>query len=110
MYSFPNLIKKIREASGLTQKEFAKILSVSTVLISMVETGQKEVSRNLITRLANKLKVHPSSITPFLFTDENLNSKNLSTLEKTIIDLGEKLQIFLIEKKSNNLKKYASER
>ena len=33
MYSFPKLIKKIREASDLTQKEFAEAVDVSTVLI-----------------------------------------------------------------------------
>lgn len=106
MYSFPDLIKKIRDESGLTQKEFASILGVSTILIAMIESGQKEVSKNFILKLANKLKISPSSITPFLFLDKNSNNKKISQIEKSLIDLGEKLQNFLIKKKAKNLKKY----
>lgn len=108
MYSFPQLIRKIREESNLTQKELANVLSVSTILISMIETGQKEISKNFIEKLSEKLEVHPSSITPFLFIQEANNNKNFSEIEKSLIDIGEKLQIYLIEKKARNLNKYVS--
>lgn len=107
MYSFPSLFRKIREESDLTQKEFAEKLSVSTILISMIESGQKEVSKNLIIKLSKILEVHPASITPFLFADNNINHKNLSSIEKTLIKKGEELQVFLIKRRSKNFKIHA---
>jgi len=106
MFSFPELIKKIRESSGLTQESLAKALSVSTILVSMIESGQKEVSKRFIINLADKLEVHPNSITPFLFGNKEVNQKNITTIEKEMIKFGEKLQLFLIDKKAKNLRKY----
>lgn len=102
MLTFPDLFKKIREESGLTQKDFAEKLQVSTILISMIESGQKEVSKNLIIKLSEILDVHPSSITPFLFADNNIRIKNLSAIEKVLIKKGEELQTFLIKQRSKN--------
>ena len=104
MYTFPELLKKIREESNLTQEQLATVLGVSEVLITMVETGQKQVSRNLVVRLAQALKVTPNSITPFFF--DISESKNLTWIEKQLIKLGEKLQIDLIKNKTKNLKQY----
>lgn len=107
MYSFPDLIKKIREEAGLTQAEFAKALNVSTILISMVETEQKEVSKKLLISLANKLRVHPASITPFLFNIDKHPEDKISYIEKTLIDWGEKMQVHLIKERSKLLKEDA---
>jgi len=107
MYTFRDLLKRIRLEAGLTQEELSKILRVSTVLIAMVETGQKEVSRNLIERLARRLEVHPSSITPFVFIDKNVDLNKLPKMEKTLIKFGERMQKYLIHQRSQNLKKYA---
>lgn len=105
MYNFQDLLKQIRKEGDLTQEELAKVLNVSTILISMLETGQKEASKNFIERLAEKLGVHPSSIAPFVFSEENI--KDLSGVEKKLISLGEQLQNYLIKTKSRRLKKYA---
>ena len=104
MYTFPKLIKNIRKQADLTQSEFASILGVSSVLIAMVETGQKEVSKNLLLKLADKMKVSPNSITPFLFDIKTGTQYTLSTLEKNFIKYGEKMQDYLIINKSKNLK------
>ncbi len=91
MYAFPELLKRIRDESDLTQEELASALGVSTVLIAMIETGQKEASKAFIVKLAEKLGVHPGSITPFLFANEK--AEKLSGIERTLVSLGEKLQI-----------------
>jgi len=108
MYTFPELIRKIRNEAGLTQPEFAKAIGVSTILISMVETGQKEVSKKLLIKIANGLDVHPLSITPFLFMN---NKKELggdfSAIEEKFIEFGEKLQNHLIKNRAKILKKHA---
>jgi len=108
MYTFPELIKKIRDEAGLTQAEFAKALGVSAVLITMVETGQKEVSKNLLLKLANRINVHPTSITPFLFISKDNPMEAVSGIEQTFIKWGEKMQMYLIKDRSKILKKYAS--
>lgn len=107
MYKFPELIRRIRNEAGLTQAEFANAVEVSPVLIAMVETGRKEVSKKLLLKIAERLGVHPSSITPFLYDSSNTDNENLSSIEKQFLTLGTKLQDYLIKKKSKNLKKYA---
>lgn len=106
MHTFPELIKKIRNKAGLTQSEFAKALGVSVILISMVETGQKEVSKKLVMRIANLLNIHPSSITPFLFASTDMEEKHLSSIEKSFIRWGEKMQEYLIKNRAKRLRKY----
>jgi len=105
MYSFQELLKKIREESELTQAEFARILGVSTVLISMMETGQKEVSKGFILKLADKLGVHPATILPFAI-DGEIPLRNLSGPERALIEVGENLQSYLIKTKSKRLQRY----
>ena len=104
MYTFPILIKKIRKEANLTQDDMAGILGVSTVLIAMVETGQKDVSKKFIVRLAKKMSVHPSSITPFIFITDDLKMTNSSKLEHSLIEWGEKMQEMLIKSRSKKLR------
>ncbi|PIZ96555.1 MAG: hypothetical protein COX80_01050 [Candidatus Magasanikbacteria bacterium CG_4_10_14_0_2_um_filter_33_14] len=106
MYSFYQLIKKIREESGLTQEEFAKSLGVSKVLISMVETGQKKVSKSFIIKLAKLLNVHPASITPFLHIYSSKELNKISPIEKKLVLWGEEMQKILIKKRAKKIKKY----
>lgn len=107
MHTFPELIKKIRHEANLTQSEFANALGVSVVLISMVETGQKEVSKKLINRLAEVLNVRPSSITPFLLIGKDNEKVRLSGIEMELIRWGEKMQEHLIKKRSKLLQGHA---
>ncbi|MFA5129985.1 MAG: helix-turn-helix transcriptional regulator [Patescibacteria group bacterium] len=106
MYSFSEFLKKIREESDLRQEDLARILGVSTILVSMIETGQKDVSKKFIKVLADKMGVSPISITPFLILEKETTFKHISHTEKTFIRLAEKLQIHLIQMKAKNLKRY----
>ena len=107
MYTFPELIKKIRDEAGLTQAQLAKALGVSTVLIAMVETGQKEVSKSLLLKLAELMNVRPISITPFLFIENKNDLEKVSKLESKLVEWGEKMQTYLIKNRSKLLKKHA---
>ena len=106
MYTFPELLKNIRSGGDLTQEEMAKALDVSTVLISMIETGQKEASKAFVIKLADKLDVQPSSIMPFVLVDKDGSQERLSSIEKSLVGLGEKLQSYLIESRSKRLRQY----
>lgn len=104
MLTFQELLKEIRNESGLTQEEFARVLGVSTILITLLETGKKEVSKKFIENLSDKLDVHPSSVAPLIFLDdENLK---VSSFENKIIDFGEKIQKYLIKTKAKRLRQY----
>lgn len=46
-------VKQIRVKAKLTQKAFAEKVGVSTILVSMTETGQKPVSRKYAQQLAD---------------------------------------------------------
>lgn len=107
MHTFPQLIKKIRNSADLTQVELAKILDVSPVLVALVETEKKEVSKKFVKKLADALGVHPMSVTPFLFVAKDGSMEKLSAPERALLQFGEELQTLLIHKKAKNLKKYA---
>ena len=104
MYSFPELIKQIRDEAGLTQAELAGVLGVSSILIAMVESGQKEVSKKFIVKLAKKLQVSPSSLAPFLYNYTDADCANLSAIEQQLLKLGTKFQNHLIKNRAKLLK------
>lgn len=106
MYSFPTLIKKIREEADLTQEEFGKALGVSTILIAMIETEKKEVSKRFLSNLAEKMNVHPASITPFLFVSDDDPIRQHSAIEKRFAKWGEQMQNLLIKDRAKLLKKH----
>lgn len=107
MYTLPELIKQIRKESNLTQGEFANALGVSTILISMIETGQKEVSKGFIKKLSAKLDVPTGTIFPFVFLDKKMSFQSLSGIEKKLMEIGSKMQLHLIKVKSKKLNRYA---
>ncbi len=107
MLTFSELVKTIREEAGLTQEQFAQALGVSTILIAMVETGQKEVSKNLILKIAELMEVHPASITPFLFIDKDHPLSKKNPIENWLLQFGEKMQTTLIKTKAKKLRHYA---
>lgn len=108
MYTFPMFLKKIRKSSELSQKQLADVLDVSTVLIAMVETAQKPPSKNLVIKLADRMGIRPTSITPFIIDSEELNSKPLRGIEKSLADLVGELQLKIIERNAPKLKQYVS--
>ena len=81
-------------------------LGVSTVLISMIETNQKEVSKKFLITLAEKMKVHPASITPFLFVNEDEPVRQHTKIEKHLAKWGEQMQELLIKDRAKLLKKH----
>ena len=104
LYTFPKLIKSIRQEAGLTQLEFAKLMEVSPILIAMVESGQREASKKFIEKLASILDVHPASITPFLYPQSSYPTDETVGVEGKLLSFGIKLQNYLIKKKAKNLR------
>lgn len=102
MKTFIEILKDVRKQAGLTQAQLAKRIGVSTILISMVESGQKQASKSLIVKLARAMDVHPSSIAPFMLVTIKSQPSKTETL---LVRFMEKLQELLIEDKSQNLRR-----
>jgi len=109
MYSLPQFLKELRKQENLSQFDLAQIIGVSTILISMIEAGQKTASRKFIELLSNKLQVNPGTLALFSYDLKQESSKDLTVLEKNLLDIGTKFQKQLITKKAKNLKIDAKE-
>jgi len=99
MNKFSDIVRQVRNEAGLSQSQFAKQLGVSAIYISKIETDQKEASKNFVQKLARYVDVHPAALAPFLFLNPDVKTTELSTLERQLISLGEKLQQQLIKKR-----------
>lgn len=55
--NFPTRIKELRISKGLTQKELAETLNISTVSVSSYETGAKTPSLSMVMNIAQKYNV-----------------------------------------------------
>lgn len=103
MYDFSELLKNIRKETGLTQSGLASKLEVSTILIAMIESGQKEPSKKFVEILAAKMEVSPRAIIPFVYSINKYSDD--SAFEKRLSQFGMNLQKQLISKKAKNILK-----
>ena len=101
MYDFSELLKNIRKETGLTQSGLASKLEVSTILIAMIESGQKEPSKKFVEILAAKMEVSPRAIIPFVYSINKYSDD--SAFEKRLSQFGMNLQKQLISKKAKNI-------
>lgn len=53
-----HFVRLLRDHLGWTQSRFAKHIGVSTVLVSMVESGQKAVTIKLLKKIAKSLGIN----------------------------------------------------
>ncbi|MDD2694174.1 MAG: helix-turn-helix transcriptional regulator [Candidatus Gracilibacteria bacterium] len=106
MKKFSSFLKELRNSAELNQSQFADIMEVSPLLITLLETDKKEPSKKFVNSLADKLGVKSNSILP-LISDEDIDPNALSGIEKKLIQTVDALQIMLIRKKAKNLRSYA---
>lgn len=106
MKKFSSFLKELRNSAELNQSQFADIMEVSPLLITLLETDKKEPSKKFVNSLADKLWVKSNSILS-LISDEDIDPNTLSGIEKKLIQAVDALQIMLIRKKAKNLRSYA---
>lgn len=63
--AFTDWLKQRRKVLDLTQKELAKQVGCSTVLISKIESGQRRPSKQIVTRLAQVLAIPKEQLSRF---------------------------------------------
>jgi transcriptional regulator with XRE-family HTH domain len=92
-----NLIKQYREEAGLTQAQLALELGVTQTMVSMLEAGTRNCSRDLSLKLSDLLKM-PNE---FLIKEDNLQTKitrNIHQLSFSDLELIDKIILRLLEK------------
>ncbi|MBP6981659.1 helix-turn-helix transcriptional regulator [Candidatus Gracilibacteria bacterium] len=105
MKKFSSFLKELRNSADINQSQFAEIMGVSPLLITLLETDKKEPSKKFINSLADKLGVKATSLLP-LIADEIIDVSKLSGLEKSLIEIVDKLQVMLITKNAKKLSSY----
>lgn len=82
-------IKKIREESGFTQKNISNFLGIDQSMISKIESGERNLSSDTLSRLASLFGVNISDIlsendiqvrTKCAFRTNNLTADDLQTI------------------------------
>lgn len=96
-----NHLRAWREYRGLTQAELAALVDTTDNVISMIESGDRQLSQKWLNRLAPALKTRPGFLLEFAPEDADL-----SILE-AIVDVpearkGEALQILRVFKTGTN--------
>jgi transcriptional regulator with XRE-family HTH domain len=64
------MVKKLRELHGMTQKQLSDATGITQSNLSALESGSRQLGRERALTLAKALKVHPAVI---LFPDFDVN-------------------------------------
>lgn len=59
---FGRNIKRLREASNISQSKFALMIGLSQTYLSGVENGHRNISFDNIIKIADGLDVHPAKL------------------------------------------------
>ena len=82
-----NLIKELRTEKGLTQKELAKKLNVSTAAVSKWENGKGFPDISILEKLSSELEI---SITELVKGEKNIGKTESDLIAKEIIEISKK--------------------
>lgn len=70
------VVRRARQARGLTQRELGQRVGVSPATISHLENGRKSLDPRLAERLANALELQGQALQQLLNTDDNTQWRN----------------------------------
>jgi transcriptional regulator with XRE-family HTH domain len=86
-----DVIKKVREAKGLSQKQVANALKMDASQYSRIENGKTDPSFTIVTKVAKALGVSLAELfeADSIFTDVNSADKTLMEKIKVIEQLDE---------------------
>jgi transcriptional regulator with XRE-family HTH domain len=81
----PSSLRLFRKRAGLTQKQLAILLEMSDANISRIEQGRQPYKQDIIEKMADILKVHPSD----LVSDPQAEPELVADLRKLLMDASE---------------------
>ncbi|VDH16768.1 transcriptional repressor DicA [Algoriella xinjiangensis] len=97
MLTIGKKIKKLREESKLSQRDFAKKINVSAPYLSALENDKKEVTSKIIQKLHQEFNVSSDWL---LFSSDN----NVIKKDNKLVNQNDNFNDNLINKKDNNVK------
>lgn len=84
-----DILKELRQSSGLTQNELAKKLGVSDSTIRMIELGQRKGSNKVVTKIADYFNVSLDYLNGRTNkTSDNEKTKMIDEFLNDLIDEG----------------------
>lgn len=89
-------LKELRELNGFVQRQIAALLEIDTAYISKMESGDKQISRDHLKKLATVYKVSEKELITLWVAD-----KIIKIIEKEKVG-QEALQLVLNNKKGND--------
>ena len=89
-------LKELRELNGFVQRQIAALLEIDTAYISKMESGDKQISRDHLKKLATVYKVQEKELITLWVAD-----KIIKIIDKEKVG-KEALQLVLNDKKSND--------
>ncbi len=99
-YTNGDKIRRIRKRKGITIKALAESCGVSSKTIQHYESGERKVSDEMLTLIAEKLKVNPAALYEYPF-------ESVSDIMHILFDLERCGFIALTERESDSEDKYA---
>ena len=84
-YGIGDRIKRARKRRGLTQEVLAERIDVERNTISMIETGKREPSLDVLVKIMNQLRVEPNEI--FCSDPYEMGNDRTSSMVRDIIDV-----------------------
>jgi transcriptional regulator with XRE-family HTH domain len=89
-------LKELRELNGFVQRQIAALLEIDTAYISKMESGDKQISRDHLKKLANVYKVPEKELITLWVAD-----KIIKIIDKEKVG-KDALQLVLNDKISND--------
>ena len=89
-------LKELRELNGFVQRQIAALLEIDTAYVSKMESGDKQISRDHLKKLATVYKVPEKELITLWVAD-----KIIKIIDKEKVG-KEALQLVLNDKKSND--------
>ena len=89
-------LKELRELNGFVQRQIAALLEIDTAYISKMESGDKQISRDHLKKLATVYKVPEKELITLWVAD-----KIIKIIDKEKVG-KDALQLVLNDKKSND--------
>ena len=89
-------LKELRELNGFVQRQIAALLEIDTAYISKMESGDKQISRDHLKKLATVYKVPEKELITLWVAD-----KIIKIIDKEKVG-KEALRLVLNDKKSND--------
>lgn len=88
--NYAKAVRLLRATKDLTQKELAERAKIDPAYLSMIETGRRNPSRDMLERLAGAAEI-PTSLLHLLASERddlrNVSEKQAETLGKQLLEL-----------------------